>query len=156
MTPAPDLLIGVGNDQRGDDGAGLALVEILEGRAGLATARCRGDLTQLFDLWQGHDWVLVADMIEVADGVAGEVQRLDVTTRPLPYAVSCSSHGLSLAEAIEMARALECLPARLEVLGIVGTDTSLGAPVSDAVAQTVDALATRLLTEYPGWSVAHA
>ena len=156
MNAAPDLLIGVGNEQRGDDGAGLALAGMLADRAGVATARCSGDLTQLFDLWQGHDWVLIADMIQVAHGAAGELHRLEVSRNPLPYTVSCSSHGLSLAEAIEMARALECLPARVEVLGIVGTDTTLGAPLSAAVAQGVEVLVGRLLSEYPEWSITHA
>ena len=95
-------------------------------------------------------------MIQVAHGSAGELHRLEVSRNPLPYTVSCSSHGLSLAEAIEMARALECLPARVEVLGIVGTDTTLGAPLSAAVAQGVEALASRLLSEYPEWSITHA
>jgi hydrogenase maturation protease len=178
MSAAPSLLIGIGNADRGDDGAGLALVDALAGAergqstfsskstlspfgekstlSPLEAVRCQGDLTQLFELWRGHDWVLVADMIKMADGVVGEVHRMDVSETGLPYTASCSSHGVSLAQSIEMARVLDCLPTRVEVLGIVGGSTALGAPLSEPVAEAVTALAAQLAQQFGCRGAAHA
>ena len=126
----PSLIIGVGNAQRGDDAAGLALVAALDGCVSIDTVLCQGDMTQLFDLWQGHASVLVADMIQLPGARVGAIHRFDVSQHGLPYAASHSSHGLGIAQAVEMARALDVLPSQIEIVGIVGGDTSLGAPLS--------------------------
>lgn len=154
------LVIGVGNSDRGDDGAGLQLVELLEaGRTAatrLHTARCQGDLTQLLDLWAAQDEVIVADMITLQDAAPGEVCWFDVGSEPLPYAVACSSHSVSLAQAIELARTLGRMPQRLQVVGIVGSMTELGQGLSAPVAAAVRKLAGQLLDQGCGGGLQHA
>ena len=67
-------------------------------------------------------------------------------TATLPAAaLRSSTHAFGVADAVGLAAALGRLPARLEIYAIEGADFSLGAPLSPAVARTVDALATRLL-----------
>jgi hydrogenase maturation protease len=61
----------------------------------------------------------------------------------------CSTHALGVAEAIELARALGRLPARLEVYAIEGARFTAGAGLSPAVEQAVGKLAASLSSNDP-------
>ena len=84
---------------------------------------------------------------------AGTVRRFDVAETPLPAAAfGLSSHGLGLAEAIELARALGLLPPSCVVYAIEGQSFAIGAPLSPPVATAVAAVAARLRVEIGGRS----
>ena len=77
----------------------------------------------------------------VRSGAApGTVHRFDVGSGPLPAALrsSASTHLLGLAEALELARALGRLPARVTVYGIEAERFDTGAPVTPRVAAAID------------------
>jgi hydrogenase maturation protease len=59
----------------------------------------------------------------------------------------CSTHALDPAQAIELARALGRLPARLVVWGVEGRSFALGAPPSAAVLAGIERLIERLTAE---------
>ena len=61
-----------------------------------------------------------------------------------------STHALGLAEAIELARALDRLPARLELYGIEGARFEAGAGLTPAVAPAVEALCGELCERLAG------
>lgn len=135
------VVAGVGNELRGDDAAGLAVIDALQ-HAGCRhrLVRSDGNATQLLDLGTGD--VVVVDA--VAGGRPGEVLRWDATATPLPVGRLRSSHAVGLAAAVELARALGTLPGRLTVIGIVGSDFGLGAPMSAPVRRAVAAVAAEL------------
>ena len=141
------LVIGIGNPERGDDSSGLAVVERLQAlpQQPLRTLRLSGDTTRLLDLWGDADCVVLVDMVLCADWPAGSLRRFDLSRRPLPYGVSCSSHGVSISQVVELGRVLGRLPPRLELLGIVGTTTTLGADPSPEVAAAVERAALKLV-----------
>jgi hydrogenase maturation protease len=79
---------------------------------------------------------------------AGTVRRLDARAGPLPAAsFALSSHGLGLAAAIELARALGQLPPRCIVYAIEGASFAAGAPLTPAVAEAAAEVTRRIAGE---------
>lgn len=146
------VVIGVGNAYRGDDGAGLAVVERLRGRVpeGVDVVACEEEPTRLMDAWEGAESVVVVDA--VASGrEPGSLHRFDAGTEPvLARAFRSSTHAFGVGEAIELARALGTLPAHVLVYGIEGAAFAaregLSAPVEAAVGLLADAVLEELCT----------
>ncbi len=140
------LVLGVGNAWRGDDAAGLEVARRL-GQAAPACARIRtheGDPSGLIAAWREQQHVIVVDA--VGSGAApGTVHRLDPLREPLRSQMfSASTHHLGVAEAVELARALDRLPARLELYGIEAAGFDAGAPLTEAVERAVGQVAAEL------------
>ena len=81
----------------------------------------------------------------------GTVVEIDATSSILPAGLCHSTHALGPAEAVELARALGKLPARITILGIEGGDYSFGAGLSSEVERAVDevVLRVRLISSAP-------
>jgi hydrogenase maturation protease len=151
--PAPALVVGIGNPLRGDDGAGP---EVAGRVARLAipgvTVVIADEPLALVEHFAANDEVIVVDAVQTG-GAAGEVRVWVVGPDPLPRrGHAIGSHGLGVAEAVELARALGQLPRRLTLVGVEAETFCVGAPLSarvtdhlgDAVRAVTDALtATR-------------
>jgi hydrogenase maturation protease len=154
--PRETLVIGVGNDHRGDDRCGLEVVRALRGRVA-STVRLEeapDDATSLLDLWTHVDEVVVVDAVRSGSSV-GTVHRLEIGDGSLPSRfATTSTHSLGLADAIELGRALGRLPRRLTVFGIeageIGMETRLSPPVERAVATVTRTLLAELSAEGRG------
>jgi len=127
------LVIGVGNHLRGDDAAGLVAARRLGG------IELEGDTSTLVDLLADAPSAIVIDAVR-SGASPGTVHRYDVGRTPLPTALSSSSssHLVSVAEAIELARVLGRLPEMTTVLGIEGERFELGAVISSRVAAAIE------------------
>ncbi len=138
---AERVVVGVGNPMRGDDAAGLAVIDALEA-AGCRRrlVRSDGNPTQLLGL--GAADTVVVDAVD--GGAPGTVHHWDARAQPLPAGRLRSTHAIGLAAAVELARALGTLPERLTVIGISGRDFSLGASMSAPVRRAVTAVAAEL------------
>lgn len=133
------LVIGVGNPWRGDDAAGLMVAEAAGG------VRHEGDGTGLIDRWAGAEHVVIVDA--AASGAPpGTVRCFDAHAEALPERAlrSCTTHSFGVGDAIELARSLGRLPARVEVYAIEGADFAVGEAVTPAVADAARELAGRL------------
>ena len=76
------------------------------------------------------------------------MHRLEATDEPLPATLSAAStHTLGVGEAIELARALGRLPARIVLYGIEAESIAAGGDLTPAVARAVDEAVERLLGE---------
>jgi len=140
------LVIGVGNPDRGDDGAGPRVAALLRAQ-GVNAADHDGDGLALIDLWENHSAVVIVDAM-VTGAAPGTVRRFDAAAGPLPReAFAVSSHAFGVAEAVETARALGRLPARIIVYGIEGESFALGAGLSDRVEQACPRVAQDILVE---------
>jgi hydrogenase maturation protease len=120
--PEQILIIGLGNDYRGDDAVGRALARGLLAIAGgnVRVMEESGEGASLIEAWEGADFVILIDAVH-SGGAAGTIHRFDAATQPVPAMFfHCSTHAFSVAEAVELARALNRLPARLIVYGIEG------------------------------------
>ena len=143
------LLVGVGNDDRGDDGAGLAVVRAMRPRLDreVAVHECRGDLTELLELWHGAGLAVVVDAVR-SGRPAGTILRQEVGPGDAPPTVApASTHTFSLAEAIGLAQLLERQPERWILYGIEAADVGVGHAMDPRVAAAVPIVATQALTE---------
>lgn len=147
--PGSVLVIGIGNELRGDDGAGVQVVRRLRERAGSAGIDVRevqGETTELLDAWRDRDGVVLVDSMR-SGAAPGTVRRLDAGQQPLPVELrgSTSTHAFALGEAVELARALDRLPGQLLVYAIEGREFEAGAGLSGQVDAVIDALADEVL-----------
>jgi len=143
------LVIGLGNDQRGDDGSGLEVARALRPRlAGRARVEeCASEGIALLELWRDADRVLVVDAV-VSGGVQGTVHRIEAGDGFTPgFHTATSTHGLSLAEAVALGRGLGCLPRHLVVYGIEVDNLAVGAGLSPSVARGVQEATDRIVAE---------
>jgi hydrogenase maturation protease len=148
------LVIGVGNELRGDDAAGIAVArrlresEELEVDLKLDVRELQGEPTGLLDAWQGRDAVVLVDTMR-SGARPGAIRRIDVSQTRLPSGLggSTSTHAVGLGDTIELARTLGRLPGRVVVYAIEGRRFEAGAPMSDAVRSGIDELAERVLNE---------
>jgi hydrogenase maturation protease len=144
---APAVVIAVGNELRGDDGAGIEVAARLEGRLprGVELVRTRGDATELLDLWKGRTLAVVVDAVSQG-GDPGDVLAFDVLGEGLRVASSsASTHDFGLAQGLELGELMDSLPATLRFVGIVGARFGIGAPMGLEVRNALDAAAQRVL-----------
>jgi hydrogenase maturation protease len=137
------LIVGIGNELRGDDAAGLEVARELAGGdlpSGVLVRELEGEALGLLELWDGIDAVILVDTVRAGAG-AGTVHRVDAGAGPLPERLSrTSSHTISVSEAIELARSLGRLPPEVIVFGIEGSRFQAGSSPQDAVRRASDAL----------------
>lgn len=139
MSATKRLILGIGHPLRQDDRAGLAVAERLaaDPPLGFTIVTHHGEGAGLIELWQGAEQAIVIDAV-ASGGVPGALHVIDGAAGPLPTAlIAHSSHAFGLAQAIEMARALERLPARFDILGIEGQAFGHGEAVTPAVANAI-------------------
>ena len=143
------LVIGIGNADRGDDAAGLAVarrVRAATASRDVTVAELVGDQLGLLDAWDGVQDVYVVDAV-CSGGAPGTVCRFDGAHLLDARFRHRGTHTLSLADVIELARALGRLPARLTGYGIEGAAFELGTGLSPEVAAAVEVVTGRLLAE---------
>jgi hydrogenase maturation protease len=148
--PGNTVVIGIGNPDRRDDGAGLEVARRLRERLpdSVRVLERSGEATALIEAWEGPDRVVIIDAM-ASGAEPGLVQRFDVRARPLPTQVlRCSTHDLGLSEAIELSRRLGTLPSSVVVYGIEGADFGHGRGLSPSVARAVKILAREIRCEY--------
>ena len=142
------LVIGIGNPARGDDAAGLAVARcIREAAPGHVTVtELAGDQLALLDAWTGAREVYLIDAV-CSGGTPGTVYRFDAAEPLTARFWHRGTHTFSLADVIELGRALGRLPGRLTGYGIEGGTFELGAPLSAEVDAAVQAVTAALLRE---------
>ena len=129
------LVIGVGNELRGDDAAGLLAVRRLAamGLDGVVFEEHGGEGTELIEAWRDADSVFIIDAAR-AGSETGTVYRFDAAGEPLPRRLfRRSTHDFGVAEAVELARELGRLPPRLVVFAIEGESFRHGTALSPGV-----------------------
>lgn len=142
------LVVCFGNPQRGDDAFGPVVAEVLKARAafGAEVTVMRDDALALLDAWGGHEHVVVVDAISI-DRAPGTLLHFDVSDVAVPAEFGASStHTLGPAGAIEIARALGELPARVEILAAVGDDFEHGRPLSPPLEAAVERAVERIVS----------
>jgi hydrogenase maturation protease len=142
------LVIGVGNRDRGDDGAGRLVADLLRERflEGVEVLESDGEPARLLEHLEKARALYLIDA-SVSQAPAGTVRRFDCATPLPPGALQVSTHGLGAGEAIELARALGQLPPCCVVYVIEAGDVRAGGEVSPAVRKAAVAVADRIAAE---------
>lgn len=138
------VVVGLGNDYRGDDACGLIVARKIAGLAldGVHTVDGLADGTDLFDLWDSNTTVILIDCAH-SGSAPGTVHRFEPLTGPFPEHLMnpFSTHSFSIAKTIELARTLDNVPARVIVYGIEGHNFTPGVELSAEVEASMDVVA---------------
>lgn len=138
----PGLVIGVGNRDRGDDAVGPIVVDALRRRNDhrFTTLVVEGDLSDLALRWAPDQRVVIIDAL-VGGGEPGTIVAWDALSgRRGRAGIGLSSHGMGLADAIELGRMIGRLPGELTIVGVEVENVEHFAPLSRAVADSVPRL----------------
>ncbi len=147
--PRLPLLIGVGNEFRGDDAAGLLVTREVRRTvpAGVQIVESAGGVAELLELWDGRDRVYLVDAFR-SGGPPGTWKRLRVGERPLPAQTSdASTHGATVASAVALGQVLDRMPKSLVIFGIEAGHFEPGREASDEVLMGVHEVAVALSHE---------
>jgi hydrogenase maturation protease len=129
-------IIACGNRNRNDDGAGLVVADQLRS-LGVEVTVVSGEAVSLIDSWRDVDDVIIVDTV-VSGAPVGTVHLWD-SEQSLPLSFSpASTHGLGVAEAIELARTLGLLADRLRLYGIEGQDFGFGTNLSPELLPAIE------------------
>lgn len=149
--PRP-LVIGVGNRDRGDDGVGPLVADAVRARCDgrVLVHVAEGDLSDLPMRWEPDQDVVVIDAT-VSGRSPGEVSVVDALIDGLQIEGGLlSSHGIGLAEAVELGRILGRLPRSLVIFGVEAKRFEHFEPVADEVAGAVPGLVERIVALIDG------
>lgn len=134
---SPCRVIGIGNRDRGDDAAGLEVARRLKQSDVAEIVEMDGSIDELLDAFDGVEAAYIVDAAMFGD-LEGTVLRLDAADGALPAKLEgYSTHGLGLAQGIELARVLKRLPRRCVVFAIQAVSFAQGDGLSPAVATAV-------------------
>ncbi len=140
-------MIGIGNPDRGDDGAGCAVARRLRSREDCPdeVRECVGDAATLMEAWRGYDDVVLVDACTGA-GAPGSVHRLGAQAAESGALLRhASTHSFGVAAAIGLSRALGTLPAQLVIYAIEARHSDPCRGLSPEVAQAVDRVVHRVI-----------
>jgi hydrogenase maturation protease len=146
--PPRTLVVGFGHEDRGDDAAGPLAVRLLARAWGarppphVALRVWRGDPLGLIDACAGVAHLVLVDAVD--SGAAPGTWRRFGVDAPFVRGAGASTHGVGLADALALARALGRLPASVDVWGIEASGFASGDAPSEAVAAAAEALAAHL------------
>ena len=146
------LIIGVGNPFRRDDGVGPAIASAVKalGIAGLRVLIRMGEGADLIECWNPDEDVIVVDAMR-SGAVPGTIIRIDAREKALPVEhFNISSHSFGVAEAVEVARALDRLPRSLVIYGIEAEDMVDGEGFSPGVEGSIDKAVGMIMEEISG------
>ncbi len=114
---------------------------------GVEVVEHEGEPIELIEACDGARAVWIVDAV-CSGAQAGTLHRFDASAGPVPAELfGVSTHRLGLADALELARALGRLPARVIVYGIEGANFEPGAVMSPAIALAAEQLAGALCAE---------
>ncbi len=143
------VVVGIGNEWRGDDGVGLMLARRLRKQetGHVRVQEQSGDPAMLMEILRTEDNVILLDAVS-SGKEAGTVHRWDACREFLPSgSFRCSSHALGVAEAIGMARAMGHVPKRLIVYGVEGKFFNMGTGLSPGVNEGLEKVLKLVETE---------
>jgi hydrogenase maturation protease len=143
------LVIGVGNWYRTDDAVGLVVARKLRAMnlPGVLVKEENGEGVALMDAWQGNEHVIIVDAAS-SGSRPGTVHTLNADSTTIPSAFfHYSSHAFSVAESIELARALKQLPSQLIVYGIEGKNFAAGVGLSSEVEHASGAVIRQVIDQ---------
>lgn len=137
------LILGCGNDHRSDDAAGLVAARRLRSM-GVDAVEHQSDSIDLMEAWSGHQEAIVIDAV-MTGADPGSVTIWEAHRTPLPPdRFPCSTHGLGVAEAVELARLLGRLPRSLTIYGIEARTFDRDGPLSPEVDEAVNRLVMQI------------
>ena len=139
-------IIGCGNLQRMDDGAGVLVAQRLR-ELGVPADIQGGGAFELLAEWEREQHIILIDAV-LTGAPAGTVHVWEGNPPCLPHTKHFSSHGFGLAEAFRLGKILNCLPEHITVYGIEGAQFGVGEQVSPEVLASVQKAAEQIAERF--------
>lgn len=136
-------ILGVGSPW-GDDQAGWLTIDALlahgvRAGGGIVIRKLDRPGARLISLLENASWVILIDAMQ-SDDRPGRIRRFNRQDWP-GYRHGLSSHGFGVLDALALAQAMACLPARLDLYGIEIGSTAPGEHPAIAVQAAAQELA---------------
>jgi hydrogenase maturation protease len=143
------LVIGVGNEYRGDDSVGVIaarrLKDLLSGQ--IEVRELGSDVSGLLESLKSRDAAIILDAAR-SGAPPGTIHRFVVGDKPIPEKLFCySSHAFSVGEALKLARALHQMPDQVIVYGIEGAHFEFGRGLTPEVERAVHRVITMVVED---------
>jgi hydrogenase maturation protease len=151
QTPCRILVVGLGNALMADDGAGIAVADLLKSRGLPPGARVETgdtDALRILSLWRGEAeiWLVDAVLRESPPGTIHRLSHDEVLSIPQRHA---AAHGLSLPESLRWITAArpDMAAVRYRLWGIEPETVVLSPGLTPVVARAVEATAEEVAEE---------
>jgi hydrogenase maturation protease len=147
--PKKILLIGIGNEYRNDDGAGLMVARTIREKqlSSVIVKEEFGEGASLMEAWQGFENVVLVDAVS-SGSIPGTIFRIDAKKETVPTKLfNYSTHAFSVAEAVELARVMNSLPSGFIVYGIEGKNFTAGTAISNNVRKAAKQVIEQIITD---------
>lgn len=160
MTTPAIMVIGVGSPQ-GDDWVGWELAERLRASEVLAPWSARISISlhdrpgaALLQVWRGGGQVILLDAVRsgAAPGTVHRFDAADLMAQPRQL----STHGFGVADAVQLAAALDALPPSLRFFGVEIDPAHTEMCLSDTVHAALPALVEEIEALMQSWLVSDA
>lgn len=143
------LVIGVGNEYRGDDSVGVIVARRLKEQLGgeVDVMHLAGDVTGLLESLKSRGAVIIIDAAK-SGAPPGTIHRFVVGEKPIPEKLFCySTHAFSVGEALKLAKALRQIPDQVIVYGIEGAHFEFGRGLTPEVERAVNQVITMVIED---------
>jgi hydrogenase maturation protease len=143
------ILIGIGNEFRSDDFVGIMTVrEIKEQmRPEAQIIEESGEGSKLMEAWNDAKAVVLIDAIS-SHATPGTISRIDLNEMTIPKNMRLfTTHAFGVAQAVELARGIGSMPAKIILFGIEGKNFSLGFSVSSEVRSSMKRFEQMIIDE---------
>ena len=150
-------MAALGNPMAGDDAFGPLVARHL---LGLDHPRLqvvdlgRESPSTLLDYLEGQSGLIVVDAVDAPGLTVGEVLDVDwrAADRPqLLHESALSTHGLTVADQLDLATSLNLLPERARLIGAVAATAQLGGGISSALTPALAQAVQRVLFWWERW-----
>ncbi len=142
-------IVGIGNGFRGDDGVALFVLRNLRESlpSQVRTVELTGDQSNLLELMRDTGSMIIVDAV-CSTAPSGTIFSINASEEPFPSNFfTVSTHGIDLAQSIELARTMRQLPAFILIYGIVGKDFSFTTSLSQQVKESAETVKNKILSE---------
>ncbi len=141
-------IIAVGNALYGDDGVGSEILRLLRGMSEFNSCKLIDgaiDAFGLIDQFSNADHIIIIDAAKMGE-IPGTVKTFDVNDASLLIQMDhLSIHGISLAEAFEIARVIGAMPKHITIVGIEPESFAISEGLSKTVTKSIPQAVSRLI-----------
>jgi hydrogenase maturation protease len=140
------LIVGIGNEYRNDDVAGMYTARLLNGLK-LPRTHVRElhyDISELLHVWMSYRSVIIIDAVS-SGAKPGSIHRFNLAQgQPTEADVLRTSHSIGFSKLIELSRTINRIPEQIVLYGIEGKNFDHGITLSKEVATGAKKLAREI------------
>jgi hydrogenase maturation protease len=137
------LIVGIGNEYRNDDIAGIYTARLLS-ELKLPHTHIREhhyDVGELLHIWMKYKSVIIIDAVS-SGAKSGSIHKFNLSEgQPAETDVHRTSHSIGFSKLIELSRTINRIPERIVLYGIEGKNFDHGITLSKEVAASAKKLA---------------